>query len=113
MDCIGPNHICVELYPDLYYNSWIRRLAGGATDWATTQFFNEFWEKAVKDTNAKIFKENSQFGKSQVPAVLYELELIKRWGEINLLDSNREYMKERVENLIDCIPTALPGDFPV
>ena len=33
LDCIGPDYICVELYPDLYYNSWIRRLAGGATDW--------------------------------------------------------------------------------
>ena len=77
---------------------------------ATTQFFNEFWEKAIKDTNAKLFKENSQFGKNQVPAILYELELIKRWIEINLLDSNREYMKERVENLIDCIPTAFDKD---
>lgn len=31
---------------------------------STTQFFNEYWEKAIKDTNAKIFKENSQFRKN-------------------------------------------------
>ena len=28
---------------------------------ATTDFFNTYWEKAIKDTNVKIFKENSCF----------------------------------------------------
>lgn len=73
---------------------------------ATTQFFNEYWEKAIKETNAKIFKENSQFGKSQMLDVLYELQLIKKWAQINLTGSNLKYMNERAENLLDSIPKA-------
>ncbi len=77
---------------------------------ATTEFFNEFWEKAIKDTNAKIFKENSQFGKSQMNDVLHELELIKGWTELNLTGTNLAYMKERTENLIKDIPKAFDKD---
>lgn len=77
---------------------------------STTQFFNEYWEKAIKDTNAKIFKENSQFGKSQILDVLQELELIRKWAEANLVGINLEYMAERIENLIDNIPKAFDKD---
>ena len=77
---------------------------------ATTKFFNEFWEKAIIDTNAKIFKENSQFGKNQMNDVLHELELIKGWTELNLTGTNLSYMKERIENLINDIPKAFDKD---
>ena len=77
---------------------------------STTQFFNEYWEKAIKDTNARIFKENSQFGKSQMLDVLHELELIKKWAEVNLTGTDQEYMIERVENLLDNIPRAFDND---
>lgn len=77
---------------------------------STTQFFNEYWEKAIKDTNAKIFKENSQFRKNQMLDVLYELELIKKWAETNLSGTNMEYMTERVQNLLDSIPKAFDDE---
>ena len=77
---------------------------------STTQFFNEYWEKAIKDTNVKIFKENSQFVKSQMLDVLFELELIKKWAETNLTGINLEYMTERIENLIESIPKAFDKD---
>lgn len=73
---------------------------------ATTHFFIEYWEKAIKDTNARIFQENGQFGKSQVPDVLHELELIKKWAEANLTGLELKYMTERVDNLLDNIPKA-------
>ncbi len=77
---------------------------------STTQFFNEYWEKAIKDTNVKIFKENSQFMKSQMLDVLFELELIKKWAETNLTGINLEYMTERIENLLESIPKAFDED---
>lgn len=73
---------------------------------ATTQFFNKFWERAIKETEAKIFKENSQFRKDQLNEVLQELELIKNWAEVNLSGTDLEYMKGRAEELINTIPTA-------
>lgn len=77
---------------------------------STTQFFNEYWEIAIKDTGAKIFKENSQFGKKQMKDVLYELELIKGWAETNLTGRHLEYMTERVQNLLDNIPEAFDNE---
>lgn len=77
---------------------------------ATTQFFNEYWEKAIKDGNIKIFKENNHFDKSQLKEVLDELEIIKKWAETNLEGIELEYMKGRVENLIDRLPKAFNRD---
>lgn len=77
---------------------------------ATTQFFNEFWEKAIKESNIKVFKENSYFDKSQLNEVLGELETIKRWAEMNLTGIQLEYMKERIENLINSLPNAFNKD---
>lgn len=37
---------------------------------ATTAFFNEFWERAIKEMNVKIFRENSHLGKNQLNEVL-------------------------------------------
>ena len=73
---------------------------------ATTQFFNKFWERAIKETEAKICKENGQFRKDQLNEVLQELELIKNWAEVNLSGTDLEYMKGRAEELINTIPTA-------
>ena len=73
---------------------------------ATTQFFNEYWEKAIKNTNVKIFRENSQFGKKQMQDVLQELALIKKWAKENLTGSDLAYMTERVDTLLDNIPKA-------
>lgn len=73
---------------------------------ATTQFFNDYWEKAIEETNAKIFKENGSFGKAQISAVLYELENIKKWAEKNLTGINFIYMNERIEELLEQIPKA-------
>lgn len=77
---------------------------------ATTQFFNEFWERAIKEKNVKIFRENGHFEKSQLDEVLDELEAIKKWAETNLAGTQQEYMKERIENLIDSIPKAFNKD---
>lgn len=77
---------------------------------STTNFFNEYWEKAIKDTNAKIFKENGQFRKNQMLDVLHELELIKKWAEKNLSGTNMEYMTERAQNLLESIPKAFDDE---
>lgn len=36
---------------------------------ATTAFFNEFWERAIKEMNVKIFRENSHLGKNQLNSI--------------------------------------------
>lgn len=77
---------------------------------ATTQFFNEFWETAIKEGDVKIFKENSHFEKSELNEVLNELETIKKWAEKNLTGTQLEYMKASVENLISSIPGAFNKD---
>lgn len=77
---------------------------------ATTDFFNTYWEKAIKDTNVKIFKENSCFKKSQIEDVLKELEAIKNWALQNLTERELEYMQERIKNLIESIPEAFDKD---
>lgn len=77
---------------------------------STTEFFNQYWEKAIKETNAKIFKENGQFEKNQVQNVLHELKLMKKWAETNLTGTNMKYMTERIQNLLDSIPAAFDDE---
>ena len=60
---------------------------------ATTQFFNEVWEKALQDTNARIFKENGSFSKKQLGEVLYELNALREWAKYNLTGKELKYME--------------------
>lgn len=43
---------------------------------ATTAFFNEFWERAIKEMNVKIFRENSHLGKNQLNSISLILKQI-------------------------------------
>lgn len=77
---------------------------------ATTQFFNEFWEKAIKETGVKIFKENNCFIKEQLNDVLSELSLIREWAEKNLTGRQLMYMRDRIDNLLQELPNAFDSD---
>lgn len=77
---------------------------------STTQFFNKFWERAIKDTGAKIFRENSSFRRYQIPEVFKELVAIEQWAEENVTGSDLEYMKGRIKNLILKIPEGFEDD---
>ena len=71
---------------------------------ATTQFYNQYWERAIKETGIEIFRENNSFKRSQLEKVIEELKILKIWAEKNLAGKELEYMKGRIDNLIDTIP---------
>jgi len=71
---------------------------------ATTMFYNEYWEKAIKELGIKIFRENGKFSKNELSGVISELEILKQWTISNLEGIEREYMEERIVNLIEVIP---------
>lgn len=64
-------------------------------------FYQEFWTKAVNDTNAKLFKDGSSFTSDKIPIVLQELSSLKNWANINISDdTKRLYMIRHIDNII-------------
>lgn len=73
---------------------------------ASTKFYNEYWEVAIKELRIKYFQENAYFSKEQLEIVMNELHLLKEWANKNLSGSNLEYMVGRIDNLEKVIPNA-------
>ena len=73
---------------------------------STEAFYQKYWSKAVSDTGSKLFKDGSQFEVSDLEQVMSELQLQLAWAEGNLSGRDLDYMKERIENLLVCIPKA-------
>lgn len=71
---------------------------------ATTEFFEKYWEKAIKECELKVFREYNCFRKQQTDQVISELRLLKKWVEKNLVGREYVYMYERIENLEIEIP---------
>lgn len=77
---------------------------------STEEFYHKYWEKGIEDVGIKIFKDGSQFNKSQLNDVLIELEKLKIWATKNLTGVELTYMKERIEYLQEAIPNAFIDD---
>lgn len=80
---------------------------------STEAFYLEYWEKAIKELDIKIFQDGSEFDKTKLDEVLLELKLLKDWTIKNLSGYNLEYMKERIENMQKIIPEVFIDDTAV
>lgn len=63
------------------------------------------WTKAIKDTNTKIFKADSEFTIEQIEIVLGELHNLMKWCEEKLEKDSRDYnyMHKHIKFLIKSI----------
>lgn len=77
---------------------------------ASGPFYQNVWYPVSKKLGVKLFLENGQFTKEQVPEVMRELELLNNWAKINLTGDDLEYMTSRIENLKQKIPGAFDKD---
>lgn len=67
--------------------------------------YTRLWTKAIKDTNTKIFKADSEFTIGQVEIVLDELHNLMKWCEEKLEKNSRDYnyMQSHIKFLIKSI----------
>lgn len=77
---------------------------------ASTKFYNEYWEPAIKELGIKYLQENAYFSKEQLAIVMNELSLLKGWANKNLSGSNLEYMVGRIDNLENIIPNSFEDE---
>ncbi len=77
---------------------------------SSQRFYNEYWEKAIKELNVKYIQDGAEFDKSKLIIVMKELKLLKDWALKNLDGKNLEYMSNRIEKLQKIIPIALQND---
>ena len=77
---------------------------------STQSFYNEYWEKAIKELNVKYIQDGAEFDKSKLIIVMKELKLLKDWALKNLDGKNLEYMSNRIGKLQEIIPIALQND---
>lgn len=59
---------------------------------ASEEFYNRVWTQALLDTNAKIFKDGSEFNPKQVNDVLKELDKLIDWCLKNLENGSHDYI---------------------
>ena len=77
---------------------------------ASQQFYEKYWEKAIKELNIKYMQDGAEFDKTKKEIVLEELNLLLCWAEKNLQEKDLEYMKSRIENLQKVIPIAFDDE---
>lgn len=73
---------------------------------ASQRFYEQYWEKAIKELNIKYIQDGAEFDSSKESEVLEELRQLQYWAETNLNDEDLEYMKNRIQNLQKVIPNA-------
>lgn len=77
---------------------------------ASQQFYEKYWERAVKDLSIKYMQDGAEFDSSKKDMVLDELESLLHWAEKNLQEKDLEYMKSRVESLQKVVSIALEDE---
>ena len=67
-------------------------------------FYETVWTKGIEETGGKIFHDGGQFGKSQLDAVMNELSALHDWAGKNLTGTDKTYMQNKLENLLNTLP---------
>jgi hypothetical protein len=73
---------------------------------ASLKVYKRCWEKAIIETDVKLFKEYSKFGVKDLEQVIGELNRLLIWARVNLSDVDIWDMTYRLENLLEVIPEA-------
>ena len=73
---------------------------------ASLNEYQRYWEKAIAETDVKLFKENSKFETKDLKQVMDELGRLFVWAKINLSGTDLINMTWRLENLLIVIPKA-------
>ena len=83
---------------------------------AALKAYQRYWEKAITDTNVKLFKENSKFEVKDLEQVIDELNRLLVWAKANLTGTDLGNMTWRLEQLLVAIPKSCEdtnaGDCP-
>lgn len=74
---------------------------------ASQQFYEKYWENAIRELHIKYIQDGAKFDASKKDLVLEELKSLLDWAEKNLQGKDLEYMRSRIKNLQEIIPTAL------
>lgn len=70
---------------------------------STEAFFQRCWLPAIKELNLKIislFNPGLDLTKNDLFHLVEELEVIKKWAEVNLNNDDFNYLKRRIDFLI-------------
>jgi len=83
---------------------------------AALEMYKRCWEKAIADTNVKLFKEYSKFEVKDLEQVMDELNRLLVWARTHLSEPDLGNMTWRLEELLLAIPKACEdpnvGDCP-
>jgi hypothetical protein len=70
------------------------------------KFFQTYWESAIEELKLQWIQNGIEIKKENLQSLLFELDKLKEWAEINLTEANLIYMIERIHALKDLLPTA-------
>jgi hypothetical protein len=76
---------------------------------ASLSFFRECWLPGIRALGLRwteLFIPGVDITINELPIILDELDQLKKWAGLNLQGTNNEYFFERVEPLIEELPTA-------
>ncbi|WP_054941138.1 hypothetical protein [Paenibacillus ihuae] len=80
---------------------------------ASLSFFRECWLPGIKAlglTWTRLFIPGVDITVNELPVILNELKQLKEWASLNLHDVNHDHFIERVNSLIEELPSAFQRD---
>jgi hypothetical protein len=76
---------------------------------ASLSFFRECWLPGVHALGLRwteLFESGVDVTVKELPIILDELDQLKKWADLNLHGINKEYFFERVDPLVEILPSA-------
>lgn len=76
---------------------------------ASLSFFRECWLPGIRELGlswTELFESGVDVTEKELPIILDELEQLKKWADLNLKGIKKEYFFDRVDPLIERLPTA-------
>lgn len=77
---------------------------------ASQRMYNKYLEPAIKELNIHYFQDGAEIRKSNLDAVMLELELLVKWVRDNVVGANMEYLVFRLQNIKKVILKLLESD---
>ena len=77
---------------------------------ASQRMYNKYLEPAIKELNIHYFQDGAEIRKSNLDAVMLELELLVKWVRDNVVGANMEYLVFRLQNIKKVILKSLESD---
>lgn len=77
---------------------------------ASQRMYDKYLEPAIRELNIYYFQDGAEIRKSNLDAVMLELELLVKWVRDNVVGDDMEYLIFRLQNIKKVIIKSLKSD---